>query len=323
MASALQLAPRDVDVIISAAAYGAGTRVTRVQNASIPLRSNSEDVRELGTTNFWTIQGEPSVEASFTRNLIGDLEVAQLLNSNFTSGDSISDLVWNGSGVLIKNNIYLVGGNSNEMIWGAKDAYLSSVSFAFDAGGTATESWSFEGQEMTSDTTLDNPTESAFTSMTAASGYGGIRHDKITVQLLNSALNSAIKERVMSCTLTATVNRTGLSELLAVEDGGSVGPYTRVVDLPFDVSASISLNPSENFDLIASVLGSWNRPYTLAEGGSNAILKVIVRSGGYNTTYEIPKVERSEITYNADVSGGGTFTLSLKGLDINITRAAA
>jgi len=323
MASALQLPPRDIDVIISSGAYSAGTRVTRVQNASIPLRHNSEDVKELGSTDFWTIMGEPSVEASFTRNLLGDLHVPQLLNSSFVSGDSIADLVWGSTNELVKKNIYIVGGASKEIIWGAKDAYLTSVTFSFDSGGTATEAWSFEGQEMTSDSALGNITQSTVTGMNAASGYGGVRHDKITVQLLNSSLSSAIKERVLSVTLTATVNRTALSELLATQDGGSFGPYARVVDLPFDVSASISLNPSDNFSLITSVLGSLNSPYTLAEAGSNAILNVIVRNGGYNTTYSIPKVQRSEVTFNADAGTGGTFTLTLKGLDITITRAAA
>ena len=43
----------------------------------------------------------------------------------------------------------------------------------FDAGGLATEAWTFEGQEMTTDSVLANPTESVFTEMTAAAGYGG------------------------------------------------------------------------------------------------------------------------------------------------------
>jgi hypothetical protein len=323
MASALQLAPRDIDIYVSDAGWAAGTKLTRVQNASIPIRMNTEDIRELGSTDFWTIQGEPTVTASFTRNILCDLQVPQAFNSAFTSGDAISDMCWDGSGEFIRKNIYIVGGESQEIIWGAKDAYLTSATFTFDAGGTATETWAFEGQEMTSDTVLDNTTSSPFLSMNAGSGYGGVRHDKITVQLLHTSLSSAIKERVTSCTLTATINRTGLSELLAVQDGGAVGPYTRIVDLPFDVTASINLMPSENLDQIVGVLGSWNQPYTLAEGGANALLNVIIRNGGYNTTYQIPKVQRNEITFNADVTAGGSLTLSLKGLDINITRAAA
>jgi hypothetical protein len=321
MASALQNAPRDIDCIISDTTYGAGTSLTRIQNASIPLRTNAEDVRELGSTEFWTVNGEPSVEASFTRNLIGDLEVPVALNSAFVSTDAISDCVWDGSGDLIKKNIYIVGGASNEIIWGAKDAYLTSATFAFDAGGMATESWSFEGQQMTADSAMDNTTESVFTEMTAASGYGGVRHDKISVQLLGTSLSDAIKERITSVSIAATVNRSALIELYATADGGSFGPYARPVDLPFDVTASISLMPSENFDLIASQLGAFNTPFTLAE--STAVLNVMVRRGDYNTTYGIPRVTRSDITYNADVGGGGTFTLTLRGLDVTITRAAA
>lgn len=321
MASALQHAPRDIQCIISGTTYDAGTALTRVQNASIPLRTNSEDTRELGTTNFWTVNGEPSIEASFTRNLIGDIEVPLLLNPSFASGDAISDCVWDDSGTLIKKNIYIVGGGSDEIIWGAKDAYLTSATFAFDAGGLATESWSFEGQQMTDDTALANVTESTFTEMTAAAGYGGLRHDKISVQLLGTTLSNAIKERITSVSITATINRSALTELYATADGGSFGPYARVVDLPFDVTASITLMPSENFNIIATELGTWNSPYTLAE--SSAVLNVITRRGDYNTTYGIPRVTRSDITYNADVGGGGTFTLTLRGLDMTITRVEA
>lgn len=323
MASALQLAPRDIAVIIGTGAYGAGTKITRVQNASIPLRSNSEDIKELGSTDFWTVQGEPSVEATFTRNCIGDIAVFTAINSAFTSGNTFADLCWDDSGVLIKNNVYITGGASNEIVWGAKDAYLTNITLSFDAGGIATESYSFEGQQMTDDSALANTTESAFTSMTAATGYGGVKHDKITVQLLNTSLSSAIKERIQSVSITASINRTALSELLATADGGAVGPYARIVDLPFDVTASLTLNPSENFGDIISILGSLNQPNTLAEGGEHAILNVIVRNGGYNTTYGIPKIQRSEITYNADVSAGGSFTLSVRGLDMSVTRAAA
>ena len=318
MASALQLAPRDIQCVISGSGYAAGTAVTRVQDVSIPLRHNTEDAREIGTTNFWTINGEPSVEATINRNLIGDLEVPQLLNGSFVSGSAISDCVWDSTGDLIRKNIYMLGGDGTEIIWGAKDCFLTSASFAFDAGGLATESWAFEGQEMTDDTALANITESEFTGMVPASGYGGIRHDKISVQLLGTSLSNAIKERITSVNITATINRTAMFELFAVEDGGNFGPYARIVDLPFDVTASIDLMPSENFDKIAAELGSWNSPKTLAE--STAVLKVFVRRGDAVTTYEIPRVVRTEVTYNADVGTGGTFSLGLRGLDVKVYR---
>lgn len=317
MASALQLAPRDVNVYISDTDFDAGTKITRVQSVSIPLRTVSEDVQELGSTDFWTVNGEPGVEAQITRNLIGDLVIPQAINSEFVSGDSLINMVWDDAGELLRKNIYMVGGYGEEIIWGAKDAYLSSVSYSFDAGGMASESWSFEGQEMTDDTELANHTSSTIAELTPAEGYGGIRHDKITVKLLNSNINNAISERITSVTINASVNRTALSELLAVEDGGSFGPYARLVNLPFEVSASISLLPSENFDKILTDLGSWNNPKTLAQ--STAVLQVAVKRGDITTTYEIPRITRSDISYSADVGSGGAFTMTVRGLDVKIT----
>lgn len=323
MASALQLAPRDVDCILSTGAYNAAGAVTlsRVQSANIPLGNPSEDIRELGSTNFWTVLNDPTVSATINRNLIGDLEVFQAINSEWVSGDSIGDLVFDSTGAIIKNNVYMVGGASSEIIWGAKDSYLTGATFSFDAGGLATEAWTFEGQEMTTDTVLANTTESVFTEMTAAAGYGGVRHDKISVQLLGTSLSDAIKERITSVSIAATVNRTALTELLAVADGGSSGPYARTVNLPFDVSASINFMPSENINLISSTLGSWNTAKTLAE--SSGVLKVTVRLGGYNTVYTIPKVTRADLAFNADVGSAATLSMTLKGLDVNVTRAAA
>ena len=320
MATTTHLPARDVVAYINSVGGGitGGAKISRVQTASVTSRQNVENTREIGSTNFWEFYNQPTVDVSIDRQCVGDGIMQTALNSSYSAGVStLKDLVFDGSGNLITKDIYLCGGDntlsSPELKFGATSCFLSGVDFRFDVGGMATESWRFEASGMTSDTTIADPgTPSTVTSLTAASGYGGIRHSDIDVEIVGSG-GSAITLRVQSVNFSAQVAREPFSELLSLGSGGVVGPFTRVATLPFTVTAAVELFPSTNINQITSYLGTINNPTQI--GASTAQIKVTVKVNPAKV-YRIYPCTLEDLSFNADAAGVGRLSLTARAFDM-------
>jgi hypothetical protein len=325
------LPARDVCLVISDGTLAEGTLIQRVQSASVDTSQNTEDVRELGSTDFWTFYNEPTVDVSIERNCIGDSIVQTALNSNYVAGTStLKDMIYDATGALITKNLYLCGGDTTgdpdaitpEIIFGAVNCYLSGVDFTFDVGGMATESWRFEASEVSDGsgdtlTALGDPgTPSVITALTAASGYGGIRHSDVDVQICGDGIDdaNAIVSRVQSVTFSGSVSRTPYSELMAVSSGGYVGPFVRIGELPFDVTATIELFPSEHADEIFTQLGTINSPTTA--GSSTAVVQVKLTDVSGQKIYRMSNCIMQDVSFAADAGGVGTISLTVKAFDL-------
>ena len=318
------LPPRDCGVVFadSDSDFTSGTysEILRVQTASVTARQNIDDVREIGSTDFWSFYNDPTVDVTIDRNCIGDSAVQEALNSSYVAGTStLADLVFDSSGDLITKEIYVVGGDTydlenSEVIFGASSCYLSGVDFNFDVGGMATESWRFEASDMTDSTALADPgTPSVVTSLNPASGYGGIRHSDVSVKIATTGAN-AIEYRVQSVRFSATIDRTPLTELRSLTDGGYVGPFVRIANLPIVVTAAIELWPSENADQIFTQLGSVNNPTKI--GDSNAAVWLKVYNGGSDKVYQLNPCIMEDISFNADTTTGGAISLTVRAYDM-------